>query len=301
MRFLQLLFVSMFFFAVNAQEPEQITEEPKPEPYQPKPQDLIIGERLERFLPASEVKWLGSEDARYLIRMKLDETGQALGNIVVVPAPGKTIDNDGYVRAAVNYFPTVGWHTLIVPAGELDFSGPDVKQPEKSVTETADSADSENTASSAMSVEPVIMPEDEWYQAQQQTNLTSLVARLTTAMNEMADAQGGSVIVSASGSASLIVSAIVAGDLNPSALVLLDLEHPVLSQRDALMTDLAALNIPVLDLYQPLNRDAALKRQLLTRKANYRQSIIPAVNPDYVGVEGLVLRTIRGWLSKLPK
>ena len=176
-----------------------------------------------------------------------------------------------------------------------------MKLPEKSVTETADSADSEDTASSAMSVEPVIMPEDEWYQAQQQSNLTSLVARLTTAMNEMADAQGGSVIVSASGSASLIVSAIVAGDLNPSALVLLDLEHPVLSQRDALMTDLAALNILVLELYQPLNRDAALKRQPLTRKANYRQAIIPAVNPDYVGVEGLVLRTIRGWLSKLPK
>lgn len=310
MRYQLLLLSSLFVFSLAAQEPETPTEEPKPEPYQPKPQDIVIGEQFEQLLPAAQLKWVGDNDARFLVRSKTDETGQALGTIVIVPGPGKTIDNAGYVRRALEYFPTVSWHVMVIPSGDLDFTGPDVKMPETSSTADSNTGANaeENTADSAESAsgdtskpEPMIMPADQWYSDQQKNNLEMLTARVNLALSNLPEPQKGYVLVTASGSAGVLVSAVAAGQLTPNAVVLVDVEHPVIAKRDQMNQDIVNLTMPVLDLYQPLERKQAELRAPNSRKPTYKQTMIPAVNSDYVGVEDLLLRTVRGWLRKQMK
>ena len=301
MRYQLLLIASLFAVSISAQEPEQPVEKPKPDPYVPQPQDIVIGEQLETLLPASEVKWLGDGDNRYLARSKTAETGQAMGNILLLPGPGKTINSAGYVRQAMAYYPTVSWHTMAIPAGPLEFSGPEVEIPETTKPVAQDAAeaptDGAEPGTKPPKPEPVLKPEGAWYDAQQKANMALITARVKQASEQLPESQKGYVVITASASAGLLVSAIAAGDINPKALVILDIEHPVRTHQDKMMVDLAALSIPILDLYQPLNEAAAKKRQPLARKANYRQTMIPTVSADYVGVEDLLQRTIRGWLK----
>lgn len=303
MRYQLSLLSSLLVFSLTAQEPETQPEQPKPEPYQPMPQDIVIGEQFEQLLPAAEIQWLGDGDTRFLVRSKPDQTGQALGNIVIVSGPGKTIDNAGYVRRALEYFPTVSWNVTVVPAGDLDFTGPDIAIPETSLTnEVTTEESSAKAADSASNIpskpEPTLIPAEQWYAEQQENNLEALNRRVNLALRNLPEPEKNYVLISASSSAGLLVTAVASGQLTPSAIVLVDIQHPVISKRAQMMSDIASLTMPVLDLYQPLQRKQAELRAPNSRITTYRQTMIPAVNSDYVGVEDLLLRTIRGWLRK---
>ena len=280
-----------FTLSVAAQDAET-PQETEAQPYKPVKQELVIDQRLAESLPADQIQWLGEGESAFLARSMPDETGNALGTILIVPAPGKTIDSPGYVRRALNYFPDVSWNAVVISAGDLDFSAPEVSLPDSSVPASTEESET---------VEPMVADETEWYQQQQQANQSKLVSRITAAAGIIPDSDKGYVLVISGASASLTLDAISQQQLNPTAVVLLDINHPVLLYRNALTNDLTDINIPILDIYQPLENELAEKRSSLGRKVTYEQRMIPGVNPDYQGAEDILLRSIRGWLKRIMK
>ena len=277
--------------SIAAQDAET-PQETEAKPYEPAKQELIIDQRLAESLPADQIQWLGEGDSAFLARSMPDETGSPLGTVLIVTSPGKTIDSPGYVRRALSYFPTVSWNAVVISAGDLDFAGPVVKIPEGSET-----ASGEESAPAEL----MVVDENDWYQQQQQANQSKLVARISAAAGIIPDADKGYILVIAGASAALALDAISNRQLTPTAVVLLDINHPVLSYRNALTNDLSEITTPMLDIYQPLEGELAQKRSVLSRKPTYEQRMIPGVNPDYLGVEDILLRSIRGWLKRIMK
>ncbi len=297
MRFAFIMIVLCTLIPTISAEEVETAEQPEVEPYQPEKQELVIDKRLAEILPATEIKWLGEGEDRFLARSRVDETGNSSGNILIVPAPGRTIDSPGYVRRAVDYYPTVGWHIMVISTGDLDFSAPVVRIPDSNPATDTTAEESANPAAP----EPMIVDETDWYQQQQEQNQQKLVTRISTAVQALAEPEKGYVLVAAQASAALLIDAIKERQITPAAIVMIDLNHPVLRYQELLSQELGDMTIPTLDIYQPLEKQHADARNGLQRKAHYQQRMIPGVNPDYVGVEDILLRSIRGWLRRIMK
>ena len=280
---------------------QDAAEEQQAEPYVPEKQESVIDQQLFETLPEWQIKWLGEGDNRFLARSKVSESGPAIGNILILPAPGKTVDSRGYVRRAFEYFPTVSWNVMAVSTGDLSFAGPIVKMPEAGTAETTATTGTANEATET-ALEPMVVPEQEWYEEQQKTNQDKVINRMLAAEKVLPEPQVGYVLIASKASASLLMNAIKEQQINPKALVLIDIDHPVMMYRNQLVNQLRDVSQPVLDIYQPMSRELAELRKPLARSPTYQQRMIPAVDADYLGNEDILLRSIRGWLLKtMPK
>lgn len=277
-----------------AEEQPDSTTEPTPEP----PVDLNAqrDQELADSLPPGQVKWIESGDGKFLALFNPDQTGNPRGSVMMVPAPGDTIQTPGVMTEAVNYFPSVAWHFMAVHAVDLSFQGP---QPELPLKEPSTTTAEQNTESvAAVEIEVVLPDEQDWYQKQFKANQQTLVSRLAAAEQELLRNDKGYVLVVTSHSGSLVLEAIKDKMLKPKGLVLIDINYPVLSVRQQLTKNLAELPIPVLDIYSVVSRQLAEQRHELNRFPGYEQRMLPVTGRDFRGSEYLLLRTIRGWLKR---
>jgi len=304
-----LYIVSTVSILAAEEEPakEEVTEAEKAEPLPPvEPAGLRNDRAIAEQIGDSEAKWLKAGETEFLGIYNPDSSGNVLGSVLIIPAPGNSPLVSGVLPKLATELASKGWNTLAITLPELNFSGPAPTFAEEKATTTAESTDTdesatEETAATEKAAEDneAAMPDPEkWYADQQTKNMEKLLLRLLAAEAEILKQNPKYVLLAQGASAELALELISSNVIKASALVTLNIEHPVYQRSTNIPVNLAKIKIPVLDIYNVTDKVAAAKRKTRQKEPGYRQLYIPGTDNNYLGSEKLLLKRVRGWLSK---
>lgn len=306
--FVLLASLSCLFSATGIMAAEQDTQEEQnaqPEEVIPlEPEHLRRDRALAEQVEDAEVKWLLEGDKQFLGIFKQDISDNTLGSVLMLPPPGDSPLTPALLPQLALTLSTAGWNSLAISLPEMDFSAPKPAFPEAAsvpVKEPADSGteESSETPVSQPATALIAIPEPEkWYSEQQTLNMEKLLERMMAAEAELL-ASGKQYILMAQGiSSELVLELISNGAIKPAGLIILDIQHPNRQRWLSIPKNLAAIDIPVLDIYKLTDTDAATKRKLLNKSPDYRQLPLPLKGDNFLGSEKLLIKQIRGWLKR---
>jgi len=257
--------------AENEYSEDASTETTKVKPVEPPSlrNDRILAEQL----GDSQAKWLTAGDTEFLGIFNPDTSGMPIGSLLILPTPGQSAKSPGILTQLIDELSSKGWHTLGISLPAFDFSAP-----------------------SPVESQPVLPESNKWYADQETKNMAKLLERIMAAEGELL-AKGGKYVILAQGAtAELVLELISSQVIKPSALITLNLQHPIKQRVSLIKKNLAAVKIPILDIYNLSNKNIAKNRKL--NVDYYHQIAIPGSGIDFRGSELLVIKRIRGWLKK---
>jgi len=311
-----LMLASLYLFSGNllsaAEEAEEDAEAEKPpaEVLEPvDPPDLRNDRALAENLGDSEVKWLKSGDTEFLGIFDTDSSDKTLGSVLIIPAPGNSPLVSGALPQLASGLSSSGWHSLAITLPEMDFSGPSPSFPdEKQDTEPATDENTEEPADAAtensesdnteVKLQPELPDAKKWYADQQTKNMEKILERVLAAEAELLVNGGKYVLIAQGASAELVLELISSSVIKPSGFISLNIDYPVYQRSTKIPANLAAIKIPILDLYNISGRNKAKKRKLKQKGSHYRQIYIPANDINFRGSEALIVNRAKGWLKK---
>jgi hypothetical protein len=297
LRVLIILLCMLPGFSHAAEETPAEQASPEQQPQEPEVDPLLLKEQaIAKELPANEVKWLQAAGSEILAWYRAEETGQPLGSLLYLGAPGDTVMSSPLTIDAFDYFPGVAWNIMALQLPGLSFEGPQLTAVEASPAN--EQSDLEQPVADDPGVSNALLPPaDQWFSKQHELNQGMLLARVQAAQQSLQQEETGYVLVVKGYTASILVTLLQAQQLQPNGLVLLDLDHPDESIREEINSQLAELTLPVLDIYTIHTREHGDKRKKLARQANYQQRYL-SIMADYRGNEAMLNRFIRNWLVK---
>jgi len=264
-----------------------------------------MGLRQDRILASqlvdSDAKWLKAGKSEFLGIFNPDSSGAAKGSLLILAAPGHSPITPGILPKVASELSKKGWHTLGISLPELAFSGPAPKHPKSqtSADETTKPKAEANTETSKSASDASKLPDRaKWYADQQTSNMQKLLERILAAETELLSKGGKYVLLAQGVTAELVLELISSKVIKPSGLISLNIAHPVGQRAKKIPTNLAAITVPVLDIYNGDDLDQAIKRKQKQKAARYRQVFIPANEINFRGSEPILIKRIKGWLNK---
>jgi len=234
--------------------------------------EQLYVEALENSTEKQDIRWLIEADGRRILTLYREaETDEILGTVILLHDIGSHPDKDPFISSLRRELPLHRWSTfaLQMPLRE------------------AGASEAEYYALLPEATERLVLAVRF---LQQQENAGSLVI--------VGHQLGGLMAVNA-----------VASEQLPElqAVVSLGLSVPHTTDVQAQTLELIKkINIPFLDIYGALDStnivDTARERRLAARKnPNYRQDKLNYLNSPYWGDQGLVIKRIYSWLSRVTK
>ncbi len=284
-------------------EKETVVEEPL-EPDTLRNDRILASQLAAGQMEGSEAKWMKAGGTEFLGIFTTDSSGKAAGSLLILPEPGFTPISPGVLPLLATEPATRGWNTLGISLPDFDFSPPTPIYPEATVADignesTAEDSKEETPAVPEVDKQQTLLPEaDKWYAKQATSNMESLLGRLIAVEAELLTKNGQYVLLAQGASAEMVLELISNKVIKPAGLIILNIDHPVPQRARKIPTNLAAIKIPVLDIYNMANKQKAAKRKLKQSSSSYRQLFIPGNEVNFRGSEALSLRRIKGWLEK---
>lgn len=233
----------------------------------PLPRQRIFDQDLNRYLPTSEIAWLGEKESRFLTLWSEQTTDNPVGVSWIFADNDSSANNPNFIQSLRYQLNDKGLHTYsISPFSEIDIA-------------------------------------DEKARASRQKELKQ---RIKVLQDKLVNQEGKRLIIAQGRSAVDMVDIIAANEqLQPDALVLLGTytrDQKSLSKLNQLV---AQLKLPVLDLYHRADNEVIVKNAELRRtesrrdhKRDYRLTQIIAIT----GTDAAQRETsqaIYGWLTTL--
>lgn len=274
------------------------------------------GLRNDRILASqladSDAIWMKAGGTEFLGIFNKDSSGKAAGSLLILPAPGNSPVTPGVLPLLASELPYKGWHTLGISLPQFDFSPPapihakandanssNASSSNESATEDTKKDTAETQANTETDKQQNVIPEaDKWYTKQTTSNMEKLLERLMAAEAKLLEKGGHYVLLAQGTTAELVLELISSKVIKPAGLITLNIDHPVPQRAGKIPANLAAVKIPVLDIYNMANKQKADKRKLKQFSSSYRQLFIPGNDVNFRGSEDLSLRRIKGWLDK---
>ncbi len=284
-------------------EKETVVEEPL-EPATLRNDRILASQLAAGQMEGSEAKWMKAGGTEFLGIFTKDSSGKTAGSLLILPAPGFTPFSPGILPLLATEPATRGWHTLGISLPEFDFSPPAPMFPKANVADIGDDSTAEDNkeeapASPEVDKQQNVLPEaDKYYAKQATTNMENLLGRLVAAEAELLAKNGQYVMLAQGASAEMVLELISNKVIKPAGLITLNIDHPVAQRARKIPSNLAAVKIPVLDVYNMANKQKADKRKLKQSSSGYRQLFIPGNEVNFRGSEALSLRSVKGWLEK---
>jgi len=302
---MKLFFTGLFAILLSVQitaaesesTEETATEEKKPvKPMEP------LGLRNDRLLAKqlgdSEAKWLSTGKTQFLGVFNADRSGKALGSLLILPSPSRNVVAAGLWPQFATELSFKGWNTLGISLPIFEFSAPAPNFPKAKVTiEESTEETAEETSEVSTKSNETIPDEVKWYSDQATKNMAKLAERLIPAEVELLKNNGRYVIVAQGTTAEIVLELISSKVIKPSGLITLNIQHPVYQRSSKIPKNLAAIKIPILDIYNFSNDVSVSKRKAAQRGKKYRQLYIPGNDMNFRGSEKLLIKRIRGWLK----
>ncbi len=290
-----ILFIDVAIIAVENEVSENASTE-KVETKQVEPPGLRNDRLLAKQLGDSQAKWLTVGNLEFLGIFNADTSGKPVGSLLILPTQGVSAKSLGILTQLIDELSSKGWHTLGISLPAFDFSAPSPSFPKVKIT--AEVLEEQAPIES----QPVLPDATKWYADQETKNMAKLLERVLAAEAELL-AKGGKYVLLAQGAtAELVLELISSQVIKPAGLITLNLQHPIKQRASLIVKNLAAIKIPILDIANLSNKEAAQKRKLKLNAANYEQLDIPGSGINFRGSELLVIKRIRGWLKNtLPK
>ena len=285
-----ILFIDVEIIAAENETSEDTnTEKVETKPVEPPSlrNDRILAEQL----GDSQAKWLTAGNTEFLGIFNPDTSGKPIGSLLILPTPGRSAKALGILTQLIDELSSKGWHTLGISLPIFDFSAPSPSFPK---AKTTTEASEEQTPIESL---PVLPDAKKWYADQETKNMAKLLERVMAAETELL-AKGGKYVILAQGAtAELVLELISSQVIKPAGLITLNLQHPIKQRASLIVTNLAAIKIPILDISNLSNKGPAQNRKLKLNADNYDQLDIPGSGIDFRGSELLVIKRIRGWLK----
>ncbi len=262
------------------------------------PMDLIKDRAIASQLRGSEAKWLTLGDTEFLGVFNENKTNHAFGSILILPAPGSTPLEQGVLPVLAKELPKKGWHSLSFTTPQLDFSGPSPKFPATKIMPKMDESSEETKPQAAeQPMKNGLSDPKVWFEKQQTKNMELILERLLMAEAELLRQGGQYVLIAQGASAELVLELISSKVIKPSGFISLNIRHTNSQRELQIPQNLAAVQMPILDLYNNSYMQEAEVRKLLQKNTKYRQIYIPGNGINFRGSEALLTRRVSGWLK----
>ncbi|PCJ45467.1 MAG: hypothetical protein COA74_15625 [Gammaproteobacteria bacterium] len=288
---------------VQTEQSENQAEQEEPIVSQSLRNDRIIASQLRE----GEVKWLKTGDDEFLGIYKGDTSGKALGSILILPSSNAAPNAPGALSYLAEKLSTKGWHTLAISLPEFNFSGPAPEFPQEKtsseseqISQTNEAEDTENSEKgvNTQPTEAILPDSKQWYEKQQTRNMEKLLERVLVAEAELRALDGKYVILAQGTTADLLLELISSRVIKAEGLIIINIQYPVDQMSSKIANKLAAVTIPLLDIYNLPASKAASKRMSAQKSKSYRQLYVPGNGIHYRGSEPMLYKRIWGWLKK---
>jgi len=306
------LFAETSILAAEESEKAENTEkQPIKEPEPVEPAALRNDRALAEELDDGVAKWLKAGKNEFLGIYNADSSGSTLGSVLILPEVNTSPLTPGVLPKLVKELSSKGWHSLAITLPELNFSGPsptfptadDAAQPEKIKTEETKTEDTKTEPATeepetAVAKTTITLPDaKKWFAEQETKNMEKLLKRLLAAEAELVVNGGKYVLIAQGTSAELVLELISSQVIKPSGFISLNIQHPESGRASTIAKNLAAIKLPILDIYNLSESSAAEKRKSSNKSVEYRQLYIVANDSQFRGSEQLLIKRVRGWLK----
>ena len=256
----------------------------------------------------NEIIWLGQADNQYLGLFSSNHNRSFIGNIILLHDNQQHPDWPGVIHQLRTELPGHGWTTLSIAVPDT-VTPPTIKMPTKKQL-NKDKADTQAEPFNEMESATQAM------EAKQKAALSTKAAEHTPTQVGLRIQEGIQflkkknrkpiVIVAVGISASWAANRISKMPLpNISGLVMIDAEQTQLSPTYNLSQDTAALKTYTLDIVPEFNqRSNHLQRKQATirsRHPRFQQRIIPGAHGLSQDNAPLIVKTVRGWVTRIFK
>ncbi|MFT5521501.1 MAG: hypothetical protein ACI9IA_002102 [Enterobacterales bacterium] len=294
--------ISLDLSAADAEKDADAVEETPVKQEEPvEPLELRNDRIIAKQLTEGETKWLKVGKSEFLGIFKSDNSGKALGSILILPSPNSSPNTPGALNYLSNELSESGWHTLAISLPEFDFSGPAPEHPNEEIGKAEEKTEQENNELAAITKTDdnnSTMPDPKtWYEQQQTKNMERLLERILVSETELQVSGGKYLILAQGATAELLLELVSSKVINPQGLITLNIEHPVAQRQSKIPNNLAKVTIPTLDVFNVLTNELAKKRKLKQKGNNYRQIYVPGNGIHYIGSEPSLYKRINGWLK----